>query len=54
MEKRLKMFEAVLRLPDGKESTARIMAEDAYRAHELLKQLHGARNIPYLPRMIPH
>jgi hypothetical protein len=50
----MKMFEATLRLPDGKESRVRIMAEDAYKAHDLLKQLHGTRNVPYLPHMIPH
>ena len=54
MEQRLNTFEATLRQDDGKESKVRVMAEDAYQAHTLLRQLHGNRNIPYLPRMIPH
>ena len=49
----MKLFEAVIRRPDGTEFKDRVGANDAYEARQLLQQRHGPRAVPYLPRMIP-
>lgn len=43
-------YETTLR--DGRIVT--IMAENQYKAREKLMELYGARNVPYLPHLIPH
>jgi hypothetical protein len=49
----MKLFEAVVKGPDGREFKDRVGANDAYEARKLLQQRHGPRAVPYLPYMIP-
>lgn len=49
----MKLYEAVVRRPDGTEFKDRVGANDAYEARQLLQQRHGPRAVPYLPHMIP-
>ena len=49
---RLKLFEATIRTPDGKEFKDRVGAQTAEEAKYLLQQRHGPRAVPYLPKMI--
>ena len=49
----MKLFEATVKGPDGKEFKARVGADTAEEARRLLQQLHGPRSVPYLPRIIP-
>ena len=49
----MKLYEATVRGPDGKEFKARVGADSAEEARRLLQQLHGPRAVPYLPHMIP-
>jgi hypothetical protein len=48
--KTLKTFEATLE--DGR--VVRVMAEDAYKARDLIRSLYGNRSCPYLPKIVPH
>jgi hypothetical protein len=48
----MKTFEGVVRNPDGSEKKVRVVAEDAYKARELLQQWHGIRQVPYLPKIV--
>ena len=49
----MKLFEATIRQPDGREFTDRVGADNAEGARRLLQQRHGPRAVPYMPRMIP-
>jgi type II secretory pathway component PulF len=49
----MKLFEATVKSPDGKEFKDRVGANNAYEARQLLQQRHGPRAVPYLPVMIP-
>lgn len=49
-----KMFEGVVRNPDGTEKKVRVMAENAQEARQLLQQWHGYRQVPYLPKIVPY
>jgi hypothetical protein len=49
----VKLYEAVIKGPDGEEFKDRVGASDAYEARRLLQQRHGPRAVPYLPYMIP-
>jgi hypothetical protein len=49
----MRLYEAVVKGPDGKEFKDRVGAKDAYEARQLLQQRHGPRAVPYLPYMIP-
>ena len=49
----MKLYEASVKGPDGKEFKDRVVANDAYEARRLLQQRHGHRAVPYLPHMIP-
>jgi type II secretory pathway component PulF len=49
----MKLYEATIRTPDGKEFKDRVGANDAYEARQLLQQRHGPRTVPFLPHMIP-
>lgn len=49
----MKLYEAVIKGPDGREFKDRVGASDAYEARRLLQQRHGPRAVPYLPYMIP-
>jgi len=31
----------------------RIYAKDVMEAHQKLKELHGPRNVPFIPKMVP-
>ena len=49
----MKLYEAVVKGPDGREFKDRVGANDAYEARKLLQQRHGSRAVPYLPYAIP-
>lgn len=49
----MKLFEATIRTPEGKEFKDRVGANNAEEAKILLQQRHGPRAVPYLPKMIP-
>lgn len=51
----MKLWEATIRPPGPgtTEFTARVGANTAEEARQLLQQLHGPRSVPFLPRMIP-
>lgn len=49
---RIKLWEATIRTPQGKEFTDRVGAAPAEQARILLQQKHGPRAVPSLPRMI--
>ena len=36
---------------DGR--VVRIYAKDVTEAHQKLKELHGPRNVPFIPKMVP-
>jgi hypothetical protein len=46
----MKTFEATL--TDGR--VVRVMAEDAYKARDLIRTMYGNRSCPYLPKMVAH
>lgn len=46
----MKTFETTLRA--GR--VVKIMANSSTEAREKLQELYGRRNVPYLPKMIPH
>lgn len=50
----MKLFEATIRTPDGREFKDRVGAQTAQEARLLLQAKHGPRAVPYLPRMIPN
>lgn len=50
---RIKLWEATIRTPDGKEFKDRVGAQTVEEARQLLQQRHGPRAVPYLPRLIP-
>ena len=50
---RLKLWEATIRTPDGREFKDRVGAETAEQARRLLQERHGPRAVPYIPHMIP-
>ena len=50
---RMKLFEATIRTPDGREFKDRVGADTAQAARFLLQQRYGPRAVPYLPKMIP-
>jgi hypothetical protein len=49
----MKLYEATIRTPDGREFKDRVGANDAYEARMLLQQRHGPRAVPYLPVLKP-
>lgn len=49
----MKLYEATIKGPDGKEFKDRVGANSAQEARLLLQQRHGPRAVPYLPHMIP-
>jgi hypothetical protein len=49
----MKLYEATIRTPDGREFKDRVGANDAYEARMLLQQRHGSRAVPYLPVLKP-
>ncbi len=49
----MKLFEATIRTPDGKEFKDRVGAKTVQEAMKLLQQRHGPRAVPYMPKMIP-
>ena len=49
---RVKLWEATIRTPDGKEFKDRVGAQSVDQAKLLLQQRHGPRAVPYLPRLI--
>jgi type II secretory pathway component PulF len=49
----MKLFEATIRTPDGREFKDRVGAENAQQARLLLQQRHGPRAVPYIPHLIP-
>jgi hypothetical protein len=49
----MKLFEATIRTPDGKEFKDRVGAQTAQEARLLLQTRYGPRAVPYLPRLIP-
>ena len=53
LNSRMKLFEATIRTPDGKEFKDRVGAETAQEARLLLQARYGPRAVPYLPRIIP-
>lgn len=48
----MKLFEATIRTPDGREFKDRVGADTAQAARFLLQQRYGPRAVPYLPKMI--
>jgi hypothetical protein len=53
LNSRMKLFEATIRTPDGKEFKDRVGAQTAQEARLLLQTKYGPRAVPYLPRLIP-
>ena len=49
----MKLYEATIRTPDGKEFKDRVGAESAQEARLLLQQRHGPRAVPYIPVLKP-
>lgn len=49
----MKLYEATIKTPDGKEFKDRVGANTAYEARQLLQQRHGPRAVPFLPHIIP-
>ena len=50
---RIKLWEATIRKPDGKEFKDQVGAHTVEEARLLLQQRHGPRAVPYQPRLIP-
>ena len=50
----MKLFEATIRAPDGREFKDRVGADTVQEAMKLLQQRHGARAVPFLPKLIPN
>ena len=46
----MKLFEATIRTPDGREFKDRVGADTAQAARFLLQQRYGPRAVPYLPK----
>ena len=49
----MKLYEATIKTPDGREFKDRVGAESAQESRRLLHQRHGPRAVPYVPHMIP-
>jgi hypothetical protein len=49
MHNRLKCFETTT--TSGQ--VVRVYAKDVFEAQQKLKELHGPRNVPFIPKMIP-
>jgi type II secretory pathway component PulF len=49
----MKLYEATIKTPDGREFKDRVGADSAEEARKLLQQRHGPRAVPYIPHMIP-
>ena len=49
----MKLYEATIRTPDGKEFKDRVGADSAQEARLLLQQRHGPRAVPYIPVLKP-
>jgi hypothetical protein len=49
MHNRLKCFETTT--TSGQ--VVRVYAKDVLEAHQKLKELHGPRNVPFIPKIIP-
>ena len=47
------MYETTVRTPQG-ETKDRVWAKDVTEAKQLFEQRHGPRNVPFIPRIIPH
>jgi hypothetical protein len=50
---RIKLWEATIRTPDGREFKDRVGADTAEQARQLLQERHGPRAVPYVPHLIP-
>ncbi len=53
LNSRMKLFEATIRTPDGREFKDRVGAQTAQEARLLLQTRYGPRAVPYLPKLIP-
>jgi hypothetical protein len=53
LNSRMKLFEATIRTPDGKEFKDRVGAQTAQEARLLFQTRYGPRAVPYLPKLIP-
>lgn len=49
----MKLFEATIRTPDGREFKDRVGADTPQEAKLLLQAKYGPRAVPYLPKLIP-
>jgi hypothetical protein len=49
----MKLFEATIKMPDGREFKDRVGANSVQEAMQLLQQRHGSRAVQYLPKIIP-
>ncbi len=47
------MYETTVRTPQG-ETKDRVWAKDVTEAKQLFEQRHGPRNVPFVPKIIPH
>ena len=47
------MYETTVRTPQG-EVKDRVWAKDVTEAKQLFEQRHGPRNVPFVPKIIPH
>jgi hypothetical protein len=48
----MKLFEALIRLPNRVEFRDTVLANNAYEAKRILQQRHGILSVPYLPNVI--
>ena len=50
---RMPMYETTVRTPQG-DVKDRVWAKDLSEAKQLFEQRHGPRNVPFIPKIIPH
>lgn len=50
---RMALYQGTIRTASGGETTAQVRANSTQQAKTLLEQQYGARNVPYLPKVIP-
>jgi hypothetical protein len=48
----MKLFEALIRLPNRTEFKDTVLANNAYEAKKILQQRYGISSVPYLPNVI--
>jgi hypothetical protein len=49
MKNMLKCFETTT----SSGQVVRVYAKDVFDAHQKLKELHGPRNVPFIPKIVP-